>query len=371
MQARDDLVDIDGTEELEYWHNQIAELQSNLDQLELQTQSLGLFPSAAVVPRQGWKMSIVNGHLRFETGIRNLSDLLKSIQQASSIRYLSPFGDNSVSCEIAFEGHQSSFIPALVRFVAQAFNENTLLPAEQDPRLQQRMVTFDIRQLIDRLVHDYLERFNQVRALVHASTFLDYYRNLKDPLTCKVTLAMCTSACIAPKPVGSVIEMRQMADFFYSKCKEQILAILDEGTSHSLETLVAINLLQPYILFVRLRFSEARRLLTMAYMIGNNLKKIYDDPQAPLVQRAVFQRNFVHAYAVAQFLELAAENTWCDLEELPYSSFLVLEDESEITRDCMEIYNHIYRLTFSPYSIGIVVSFITLFRLRKRERQST
>lgn len=360
----DDMIAVDGSEELRYWQDQMLELQLELRRLEAEKLQLLNATTAwrnnneavnQMLPRFGWRMSINNGYIRLETGIKNISELLSSIQP-SLYHSLSPFGSScSFSEPLSFEGHSCSFIPAFVRLMSQWQNEKAHI---RYPSQIEQIAFINIRQLTDKLVDIYFEKFNPVRPYIHAPSFLTYYKTLKNPLDSEVTLAICTYVCISPWSGlrFSPAEKRQIADFFYSKCKERLLDFLDDDTPRPLEALVAVNLLQPYILLARLCISEARRLLTMSYLIANDLKGIYNDPETPLVERAIFQRNYLHAYSALRFLDYAVEGKYTDDLDVPYSNLLVIPDESQATRDYLQVYNEIFRFLTSPFLKEIMVS---------------
>lgn len=253
-----------------------------------------------------WKFKIVNGNFQIETGIRNISDLLPF---NSSISYLSPFSDDGSSCshdsassrnsnnnidvEEMYRGGQclmigfgsdenNNVIPLGLRILASCGkNSNTNYPKQF--LLPSELVSYP-NYIINRLLHTYFTCHNVYYPLVHENSFRSNLAKTKEPLTDLVTLSICCYVCSVPCEHSarfSSQKRRNMADFFYNKAKSIVLEQFDDPEKRT-ENVVSINLLGKY-LQMTLKFSEARRLISMAYEICLDLRHDYNQHSvAPL-----------------------------------------------------------------------------------------
>ncbi|KAI8140754.1 hypothetical protein BJV82DRAFT_671130 [Fennellomyces sp. T-0311] len=256
-----------GSKTLEYWHHQVDQLYSELKHAEYSIQQYtNTEPSQEVQ----WKLSIEDGLLKLHTMITTLEELV--MYSRASLRYLSPFRGLFNGTPIRFE---NSAIIYIMRGYRSMIN-GVITPLESYPPVYRDQWVSEgepYRPIIDQLVHWYLKHRNPQRPLLHAPSYLEHYRNLSDPLSCPITLAICVTTVCHIKQLGgySAVQRRQMADFFYTKAKNILLEIFDDP-KRKIETLYTITFLQHFIIYILLQPLEARRLATIAILICEDLQ---------------------------------------------------------------------------------------------------
>lgn len=290
---------VDGTKDIQRWLNDVTALQAEMRQLEAAIRAASVpalcnssnsnssdtdsehsalspmtptssdntvFTNVAKSAEPNWKLSIVNGTVRLETSIRSIDELLQFSQ--ASFRYLSPFSSLFANESVVFESTSAHVVSTALRLVSrQSLRQSRmkLLPVKLP-------IVYDYRPIIDKLVNLHIECHKNRIPLLHAPTFMTYYRSLDDPFKSPVVMAVCVNM------LGSfrrgidytAQEKRQLSDFFYQKCRDLLLDMFDDP-DRRLETVITISLLITYVSLIRLEFAEARRLATIASLIAKDI----------------------------------------------------------------------------------------------------
>ncbi|CAO3600772.1 unnamed protein product [Absidia cylindrospora] len=369
-----------------YSHSILSHSQSNDDQY-LKHQQQGLLLATG----KEWKMTLVNGQWRIETDIKTL----RGLDQLSQIisRSPSPFPGFCVDTLITIEPCSlRTLLPVTVKLARNHLlyplkvawsDSNTLFPTPP-------ILTLKPKWVIDRLVYMYFKCYNPSMAILHEPTYMAHYRQLKNPLTCSVTMALCTYVCCGHhhassstgttnegyqtdvhsnkhddddedqiyddngcKWFSSMAERRGMGEYFYRYCRNTLDDIFDDP-QRRLETVTTINLLKRFLMNT-LRVSEMRKLDTVAYLICLDLKPIYQSPtQSSKVERAMFARH----YAFCIWGHVAMDFFMDSISHHDNPDFMYLEElpgESDYTRDFVDIQNHLFGILLHP-SVYIVFS---------------
>ena len=365
---------VDGTKDIQKWLNDVSELQAEMQQLEAAIRATSVpalcpassnssdtdseysalspmtpasssentvFSNVAKSAEPNWKLSIVDGAVRLETSIRSIDELLQFSQ--ASFRYLSPFSSLFANESVVFESTSGQVVSIALRLVSRQSLRHSrmqLLPAEL-PTMH------DYRPTIDKLVNMHIECHSKRVPLIHAPSFLTYYRSLDDPLKSPVVMAICVNM------LGSfrrgvdytAQEKRQLSDFFYQKCRDLLLDMFDDP-DRRLETVITISLLITYVSLIRLQFAEARRLATIAYLIAKDLDSSGADRMHKF-ERAMFQRHRVHVEHNMKMLCMLLDETD---DHIPCGDPMEpLEDESKENHEFIGALNHLGQLAQSPY----------------------
>ncbi|ORZ15954.1 hypothetical protein BCR42DRAFT_45501 [Absidia repens] len=365
--------------------------QSNDDQY-LKEQQQGLLLTTG----KEWKMTLVNGQWRIETDIKTLRGLDQLNQIIS--RSPSPFPGFYVDTPITIEPcNMRTLLPVTVKLARNHLlyppkvawlDSSTLFPTPP-------ILTFKPKWVIDRLVYMYFKCYNPSMPILHEPTYMEYYRQLKDPLTCPVTMALCTYICCGHhhatsstttneanqtnvhgtehdgninsnnydndedgvyddngyKWFSDMVDRRGMGEYFYRHCRNILDDIFDDP-QRRLETVTSINLLKRFLMNT-LRLSEMRKLETIAYLICLDLKPIYQSPtQSSKVERAMFARHYAFCIwchvTVDFFMDSISQH-----EDLDFIYLEVLPGESDYTRNFVDLQNHLFEILLHP-SVYIV-----------------
>ncbi|KAI9255149.1 hypothetical protein BDA99DRAFT_562422 [Phascolomyces articulosus] len=395
----DDLPAEDGTSELQYWLHNVSELENEMFAMEkyIQQQAIArttpppaqdimsptstnsststirrrdelLFANSFLLhhqqkrqkrqqqqqgqeqqqpPQQEWNLTIVDGILRLETGITSIEELMNYMQ--ASFRYLSPFNNFFQSESVRFESSSVNMLIRALRLVSQKIVSRPLIPLP----INRLPVLHDYRAIIEQLIRTYFKYQNPLYPFLHAPTFMKHYHQLQDPMTCPITLALCVhTICVPRRIIGyTAVEKRQLAEFFYTKCKEMLVEMFDDP-ARKFETITVINLTQHFTTFLLLQFMEARRLSTMSYLLCLELYPIYKNKQMSQQMRIMFERHFIFAESFMRTLDMMIEDKVDD--NLPtITSVEIGDDEDELTSQYLIMYNHILRLLTSPFMITL------------------
>ncbi|KAI8144326.1 hypothetical protein BJV82DRAFT_667532 [Fennellomyces sp. T-0311] len=369
----DELPAEDGNKEVQYWLGQISKLENEMRELELYIQQTTASGTMATPPpdtfsvsdltvstikeelhenmleQPEWKLSVVDGVLRLETGINSIDELLTYTQ--ASLRYLSPFNSFFQNESVHFESSSVSIIMRALRLMSRKIMQRPLVPLS----IHCLPVLFDHNAIIDQLVTLYISHQNPCFPLLHIPTYIKHYRQLKDPLTCPVTLAICiNTVCSSRRIVGyTAVEKRQLAEFFYTRCKDMVVDVFDDPMRR-LEIVATVSLIQHYVAFVMLQFHEARRLATMAYLLCQELESSYNDGTMAPLFRVIFERHYLVSESFMRALDMMIEDTIDD--HLPSITHITtVDDEDKTTHGYVQMFNHILRFTSSPYMANIFI----------------
>lgn len=365
---------VDGTKDIQRWLNDVTALQAEMRQLEAAIRAASVpalcnssnsnssdtdsehsalspmtptssdntvFTNVAKSAEPNWKLSIVNGTVRLETSIRSIDELLQFSQ--ASFRYLSPFSSLFANESVVFESTSAHVVSTALRLVSrQSLRQSRmkLLPVKLP-------IVYDYRPIIDKLVNLHIECHKNRIPLLHAPTFMTYYRSLDDPFKSPVVMAVCVNM------LGSfrrgidytAQEKRQLSDFFYQKCRDLLLDMFDDP-DRRLETVITISLLITYVSLIRLEFAEARRLATIASLIAKDIDSSGLD-RMPKFERAMFQRHRIHVDHNMKMLSMLLDETD---DHIPCGEPMeALEDETKENHQFIDALNHLGRLAQSPY----------------------
>jgi hypothetical protein len=340
--------------------NEVDDLNLIITQLEEEMKVLGRGQQRQITQQQTeegspWTLTIHNGWLRIETGIRNISDLLNS----QPIRYLSPRISTDQSNQDLVV-HFNIGKTMRLRMLAMKLLVKCLNPKPNPTALLlPTSFLFNASVIIDTLVDRYFECYNFLRPFVHQPTFMKYYKELNSPLDSLLTLCICCVVCAAPCDhlPNSYQELRCMGDYFAGLAKSKILEQFDVPEKR-LENVMAINMLGEY-LYTVLNVSESLKLVSMGFQICHDLKPWYDKeskkPGVPSVECMLFSRHFPTMIRYNRLSDVIINRTQ-QLESVVYMEWLFLPDESDSIIDSVLAQNWHYQLTSHPVMAKIRVN---------------
>ncbi|KAI7849003.1 hypothetical protein BDC45DRAFT_293739 [Circinella umbellata] len=334
-----------------------------------------------------WKLTIKDGQLRLHTKVETIEDLLQ--YSDAFIKHLSPF-------ESVFRKPWIQLESTSHRLVLCVFNAIFLLDkAKQESNLKEKpslhyspMVVIEhtrslflnihYRSMINHLINSYTNHHTSRRLFLHTPTFIEHYNNLQDPLTCSITLAASIhTLCIARRIItDSATERREIANFFYKRCQEMLYDMFDDPT-RKFETVIVINLLQYFTMFVLLRFTEARRWATIACSLckdleSGNIEREKDKAEAiPVirlltsrVRRVLLKRHSSYAENTLHLLDIMIEGKMFRADSATLGMTVIFMEpmpgEDEGSRDLVEAHNRLLELCTCPYMAAITSHIDTL-----------
>ncbi|KAI9485124.1 hypothetical protein BDB00DRAFT_851138 [Zychaea mexicana] len=398
---------------IEYWQQQITQLESSMQELEVNachlvnrnhdnddynladsSQSRATCKSVIHSKKRQqkdyeWKLSIKDGLLKLHSRVDTIEDLLQ--YGLAFTKYLAPYEGVIRKSLINIKNMSHSLILQVFCFVytmsgrleerSKSYNllgdihlyrqhQNHQPSSCQSKRaLRQSYLQIHYRSIIDHLIVIYTNYGNSRRLFLHIPAFLKHYHNLKDPLKCPITLAVCIhTLCTSRRVISkSAAERREIADFFYSRCKDILYDMFDDST-RILETVIAINLLQYYDIFVLLRFDEARRWSTIAYNLCKDLEAIFGkdtlEPKQrqqthvpPEMQRSLFKRHLLYAENTLQFLDCMVDGSIyinnSPKQEMKVTYMEPMPGEDCATYELLETHNQLLKLCTNPYMTAV------------------
>lgn len=291
-----------------------------------------------------WDLIAINGIVTVKTPIRSIPELFDYCRW--SLHYLPAFAGVLDQDSIYFESVGESLVHKAYQSVPRTFAEKQ--EKEERAKALQIPVTLDYRFFIDQLIEDHVLRQTPRSPFIHVPTFIEHYRALKDPLNDPVTMALCVTATMRSTHLlngYTIFQRRQIAEYFYRRCR-LLLSDMFDDPSRRMETIVTITILYYYMILVKFRFHEARRLCTISNLLCNDLVNEYKDPSVPLHQRTLFQRHYFFTLMVLQALEFSLEGmVKIGLpRDIPQ---LVLPTEAEAGAEHL-IYYHYLQFLLSP-----------------------
>ncbi|KAI8380885.1 uncharacterized protein BYT42DRAFT_284876 [Radiomyces spectabilis] len=300
-----------------------------------------------------WNLSIVDGQLRLETGIKSVHELITFSQ--TMLRSLNPFTGDLENTAHSFKVVAPNGIMTLVRKYLSGIQVIPPL-VRKSPSLLQDALFANPRPLVDQFVRIYFKCFNSAVPLFYEPTYMAYYNSLSDPFSCIVTMAMCnyvgSSSC---KHIPfTPDERRRLGEYFFSIWKDLLGETFDDP-NRRLETVMSINLITKYLQHV-LRISESQKYAAMAHLICQDLRTYYADDRKPIVERALFQRHYVLAEHIRAMNEFLDDKEFV-LPVIENVQFEVLPLESDLVKSFIEIFQHILRLIRHPYVVNLVRQF--------------
>ncbi|ORZ17029.1 hypothetical protein BCR42DRAFT_490964 [Absidia repens] len=265
---------------------------------------------------------------------------------------------------------------------------------------------------IDDLVHHFLICLNILMPMVHGSSFRAEYETLvrlnptQHVLTMAICAAMCTSTCTHIP--YDVYERRILADYFYQRAIDLLGNSFDDPDKR-LETVIAINILSHYQQMT-LRMAEGRKWCAIGFMIMKDLQREYkshpDWPSsttstetvtkdndigspdstttyhsssppppsshgmpstsgsesliladlAPITtdkNLALFSRHYIMSIFNQKFCDLILDHNPLLRETLDSQPIFYIEDEDELTRSFIGVYNKGLQLIIHPVVVGL------------------
>ena len=305
-----------------------------------------------------WNLSIdQDGLLELHTDIQSIQELL--LYSQAFVKFISPLNGLFNKSSISFQSTSFHLIISVFHLILYEKEKNRLCMGDnvyysKVSSIHQQPHSY-YRSVMDHLVKLYVNRENSRRLLVHTPTYIQHYKDIQDPLTCPVTLAICVhTVCTARHVIKySATERRQLADFYYEKCKDILFDRFDDP-SRKLETLVTINILQHFIIFVLLRMTEARRFATIAYSICKDLevdmnRGIYPKLKCePQILKVLLQRHYFYAESTLTMLDFMIDKNQTK-SHVPVTYLDAMPDEDLRTKHFIEMHNHLLQLCTSPY----------------------
>ncbi|KAI8140086.1 hypothetical protein BJV82DRAFT_227776 [Fennellomyces sp. T-0311] len=342
----------DGNEQLQSLRDQITGMETDMDTLEevldVLPQQLSKHDNDNHVPLS-WKLSVQNGRIQLESRIETIEELL--LYNQASIQYLSPLhGLFKREHMLRFESVSVSIAVASTGIVARHIVNSR--QSNHIRRITYNNPTYDdvyYRAQIDRLVPLYLDRYNCYVGLIHGPTFLEYYRHLEDPLSSPITLAVCIDAISYFYPqLESPLEMRQVAEFFYQKCRDALLDMYDDP-NHRLEAIIVTTLLTQYLPDVLLEYAEARRLVTIALLVCHDLKE--SRQRFSVMEKVMLNRHWHILQAYECYFTFILDGTFdfSALRMTEVEETVMLDDEPDMMRQYITSWRNVIQLVASPY----------------------
>ncbi|KAI8139921.1 hypothetical protein BJV82DRAFT_672299 [Fennellomyces sp. T-0311] len=321
----------DGNKQLQRWQLQMDQLDTNLETLR------------ELMNRREWFLRIVDGNIQVESRIRNLRELFEYNQ--ASIRYLSPFQHFFRREHIRFKGVPASVALASTGLVVRHATLNKT--PRQTITEKDKETTYE---LMGRLVNLYMERYNAFVGFIHPETFFKHYNDLDDPLSSPLVLAICvdTIAYFHAQLEYSTQEKRDLAEYFYTRCRDMILDMVDDP-ERRLEAVVSTNLLVQYLVDILLEYTEARRLITIALLACHEL----DNQELSLIENTMFQRSHAALKIAMASINVVVDGKF-DFSGISLSNIHVLSDEPQTIDVYARMWKHILALAGSEYITTMV-----------------
>ncbi|KAG2226568.1 hypothetical protein INT45_005054 [Circinella minor] len=358
----------DGNKAVQQWQKEIKQLESDLQSMQHLVRNVDYYNNNYYkhinhevdngnINNFEWRLRVVNGCIRLDSRIRNIEELL--IYHQATIRYLSPFQPFFQFDRIQFKNMPRS-IPvvstALIARYAKPPNtpRHTIMDYPEGFKTKNNSTLYNtttlLKQTMDELITLYLDRYNQFVGLIHAPSFLKHYHTLEDPLSSPMVLAVCidTIAYFYPRLKYSTEEKRQLAEFFYTRCRDLLLDMYDDP-EYRLQAIISTTLLMQYLLEVLLEFAEARRLLTVAYLASHEV----DLNKLSKVEYAIFQRHRVALEIYISQTDVILHDRY-DCSIVNFTNVNIHEDDSPAVASYFAMYKAIFALIKTPYMANIL-----------------
>lgn len=292
---------------------QVQQLEMTIQQLDTQLQTMRYqrdrqqFQTLIQDPMiqnlvYNWTCEIKNGTFQIETGIQNIRDLLNI--RNPSLTYLSPLSSNFSDFEsdtlsnttsssdntylgesgFAIKFGQDKPIESLVSIIVKFFTLSIHTRTKHKPtNLLPSSLLLTPNSLINELLDVYFVCHNPYNPMLHEATYRERLKTINDPLDDLITLCICVNVCTKPcyHVKYAPREIRNMADFFYTRAKSVLMDQFDD-VDKRLENVLAVPFLVKYC-HMTLKFGECRHLVTIGYQLCLELRSLYlDQPPTPL-----------------------------------------------------------------------------------------
>jgi hypothetical protein len=362
-----EMVEVDGNKELEHLISYVHTLEREMQQLETKLDHERQLNSSTqhalttkdamtclTIPKN-WNFTITNGHLRLETGIHTLSDLLQYRQTTHPIRYLTPFNNKA---PLQFRLDQGSLLTKAVDLLTQHGLLSDSKPSSK-PWTPTTCLHLPPDLLVDTLVQQYFRCYNSPLPLVHEPTFMAHY-NPDDTHHDVLTLAICcfmsvSYCCHLP---FTAYQKRTYGEYFYMACRAQLDDLLiDNPSPHSqLNAVMAIHFLFKFMALT-LRIKDIRRLATVGFLASIELNKLTFGP----VETELVKRHTIMAAILFALTEFICVQRMDDIMPSPLVQFQVLPGESAKAAAMLGLYKYLFGLALHHDCIVMVVSLFSLF----------
>ncbi|KAI7847333.1 hypothetical protein BDC45DRAFT_575983 [Circinella umbellata] len=357
----------DGNKVVQHWQKEIIQLESELQTMQHLARDVdyhnNYYKHINHEVDNGntnyfeWRLRVVNGSIRLDSRIRNIQELL--IYHQATIRYLSPFQPFFQSDRIQFKNMPRSIPVASTALIARYAKppntpRHTITDYPEGFKTKNNSTLYNtttvLKQTMDELITLYLERYNQFVGLIHAPSFLEHYHTLEDPLSSPMVLAVCidTIAYFYSRLKYSTEEKRQLAEFFYTRCRELLLDMYDDP-EYRLQSIISTTLLMQYLLEILLEFAEARRLLTVAYLASHEV----DLHKLSKVEYAIFQRHRVALEIYISQTDVILHDRY-DCSIVNFTNVNLHEDDPPAIASYFAMYKAIFALIKTPYMANLL-----------------
>jgi hypothetical protein len=303
-----------------------------------------------------WTLTIQNGALRIETGIKNISDLLL---QCPPIQYLSPF---QISTDNGLVVQFSTGKNMCLRAFASKLLVKCLDPTRHHKSLLSlpTSLLFDTRTMIDQLLDIYFQCHNTFHPLIHQPSFLRFYKQLSNPLDSLVCLSICCYVCGAPcsHSLSQFGDLSSIGSYFIGLAKIKLMEQFDLEEKR-IENMISINLLV-YYLHTLLLNSECKKLLTISHQITVDLLPWYKKECQKgnvSIECALFSRSISSLVTYQRSMGLANESQLI-LNQGAWFEWKALPDEPTELIDYVDAQNWLVKLCHYPTMSNLKVMII-------------
>jgi hypothetical protein len=346
--------------EIEYLSSAIKDLEKQINQLKCSNtivdKSQDSSTEQGLIQYKGntaisndWTLTIQNGQLHIETGIKSISDLLLN---CPPIQYLSPFQAPTDKGFVLEFGARKNMC---LRVLASKLMFKSLGKEQHDNRELSLLslptsLLFDARSMVEQLLQIYFECHITFHPLIHQPSFMRYYKQLDNPLDSLICLCICCFVCGSPcqHTLRHFGDLTDIGKYFAGLAKLKLMEQFDVKEKR-LENMVASNLLVFYLHSILLN-KESRNILSMSYQIAVDLLPWYKEEsksETPSIECVIFSRNASSPLMGYQRSMRRFSNTKTSLYKQACMPWLALPDESADIIDhvgaqnrLIDLYNH-------------------------------
>jgi hypothetical protein len=307
-------------EQIEYLNSIVSDLETQIDLFQNTTSDN--------IGGGDWKLTIKNGKLRIETGIKSIADLLLHCPPI-------PFQIPKTGLVVEFNPRKNTCLRILTSKLLMKCldtNQNTFISLPTSFLL-------DARSVMDRLIHIYFECHNTFNPLIHQPSFLDYYKQLVNPLDSLLCLCICCHVCGAPCQ-HTHGDLTSIGRYFSGLAKMKLMDQFDVKEKR-IENMISINLLGSYLHFLLLN-RESKKIAAINYQIAMDLFPWYKR-QSNSVEGALYSRNvsLIVSYQKSMGLPDEGHSILQEIASLPWRA---MDDENRELVDYVDGHNHLLRL---------------------------
>ncbi|KAI8887193.1 hypothetical protein K501DRAFT_242929 [Backusella circina FSU 941] len=280
-----------------------------------------------------WKLTIKNGTLRIETGIKSIADLLL---HCPPIPFQIPREETGLV--VQFSPRKNICLRLLTsKLLVKCLDiiQDTSLSILSLPT----SFLLDARSVIDHLIHIYFECHNTFHPLIHQPSFMAYYKQLDNPLDSLICLCICCHVCGAPcqHTLRSYGNLAAIGKYFSGLAKMKLMEQFDRKEKR-IENMISINLLGSYLHFILLN-SESKKISSINYQIAIDLLPWYkEECENGSVECALYSRNIALIMRYQKPMGLPDERC------LSQTTWRAMPDEPRELIDFVDGHNLLFRL---------------------------